>query len=565
MNKKQRLLAVILVGMMVVTLMAGCKDKKTSSSSDPQATTPAQSENPIKWSGTITVAPYMFGPVDDKNNVIKPIIEEKLLAYGYDVDIQNVYIENSEYLDILNVRLTSGEAPDIFESKGTSVLKDYYKQGLIKSWDKELFIKLCPTIYNYITTGGVDGRLMGYEDMFWNFALIDGKMVTVPPMAEAGTMLAKVMLLRGDWLDNLGVTDLPYTLDDFINLMYRFTKEDPDRDGADDTYGFSTSVVRNIFGAFYGYISFPDPSYSSRIEFYNINGKIECGDILPTNKDALAVLAKCYADGVIDPEFVAQNGENQGGYWAYSQPFMNGRIGASSQASIDHYRLPDVTGTPGRCAEEYYNINGNYNFVYAPWPAGPDGNYGGGSLGPAVAIGENAVYNANIDDAKLEAILSILDIFAKDDELALLGNNGIEGIHYNLSGPEDKQGVVAILNNEELNAAGVMAYRGFYGGPSPMNENLVRKNFYNNPVFANIFNYQARPGYKGGYNRDVYESLPSSTTYASELLALRDETFIKIIRGELSIDAYDDYVRKYLESGGQILIDEAQVWWDERN
>ena len=35
--------------------------------------------------------------------------------------------------------------------------------------------------------------------MFWDFAMIDGNMVTVPPVAEAGTMLPKVMLLRGDW------------------------------------------------------------------------------------------------------------------------------------------------------------------------------------------------------------------------------------------------------------------------------------------------------------------------------------------------------------------------------
>jgi len=170
-----------------------------------------------------------------------------------------------------------------------------------------------------------------------------------------------------------------------------------------------------------------------------------------------------------------------------------------------------------------------------------------------------------MDQAKLEAILSILDIFAKDDELALLANSGIEGIHYDLIGPSDKPGIAAKLANADLNAAGVMSYRGFMGGPSPMNETLIRMNFYNNPSYANIFRIQDQPGYKGGYNRDVYDSLPSTSTYASELLALRDETFIKIIRGELDIDAYDEYVKKYLASGGQVLIDEAQAWWDERH
>lgn len=568
MTRKLRLVSILLAGMMAITLISGCipavGPAPTPQTPTTQTPPTKEGDDGIIWKGTITVAPYMFGPVDESRNVVKPLIQEKLLKYGYDVDVQNVYIENSEYLNILNLRIASGDAPDIFESKGTSYLRDYYDQGSIASWSKELFIEKCPTINNFVSNGAVDGRLIDYVDMFWDFAMIDDRMVTVPAMAEAGTMLAKVMLLRGDWLENLGVTELPYKLDDFINLMYRFTKEDPDKNGVDDTYGFSTTVVRNIFGAFDGYISFPDPSYSSRIEFYNKNGKIVCGDILPTNKDALAVLAKCYADGVIDPEFVAQKGENTGGYWALSQPFINGRIGASSQASIDHYRLPEVTGTEGPCAKEYYAVNGNYNFVYAPWPAGSDGNFGGGSLGPACAIGENAVYNSNMDQAKLEAILSIMDIFAKDDELALLGNYGIEGTHYEKTGPADKPGIVSLLANEEMNAVGASAYRGFYGGPSPLNENLIRMNYYNNPAFANIFKIQAQPGYKGGYNRDVYDSTESTTKYRSELLALRDETFIKIIRGEQSIDTYDDYVKEYLKLGGQILIDEAQAWWDAK-
>lgn len=550
---------------MVIVLMAGCGPSQpsgTETTPKPDTTT-TKVEDTIKWKGKITVAPYMFGPLDESKNVIKPLIEEKLLKYGYDVDIQNVYIENSEYTSVLNVRLVAGDAPDIFESKGSDILKEYYNQRLIKSWSKEKFMELCPTIYNYVNKGGVDGRLKENSYMFWELAMIGDDMVTVPYFHEQGTMLPKVMLLRGDWMENLGVTELPYSLDDFIDLMYRFTKEDPDRDGQDNTYGFSTSVVRNIFGAFYGYITFPDPSYSSRIEFYNLDGKIQCGDILPTNKQALEILAQCYADGVIDPEFV--DGENQGGYWALSQPFINGRIGASSHASIDHYRLPEVTGTPGPCAEEYYKINGDYNFVYAPWPAGPEGNHGGWSLGPPCGIGENAVYNADMDDAKLEAILSIMDIFAKDDELAVLVNSGIEGEHYELSGPSDKPGIVALMGGAELNEVGVMAYRGFCGGPAPMNETLIRMNFYNNPSYSNIFSYQDKPGYKGGYNRDVYDSLPSLATYRAEVLALRDETFIKIIRGELPVDAYDDYVQEYLKRGGQILIDEAQAWWDERH
>lgn len=572
MTKRQRTISFLLTAMMLLTLVTSCTIIPTQIAGTTPAPTTAQTAAPTKavddgiiWKGKITVAPYMFGPVDESKNVVKPLIEEALLKYGYDVDLENVFIENSQYAELLNVRIAGGDAPDIYEAKSQTYMKEYYEQGAIKAWDKELFIEKCPTIHQFINDGCVGGRLKDYVSMFWDLAMIDGKMVTVPPVGEAGTMLPKVMLIRGDWLENLGVKELPYTLDDFIKLMYRFTKEDPDKNGKNDTYGFSTSAIRAVFGAFYGYTSFPDPTYSSRIEFYNLDGKIQCGDILPTNKEALKILAQCYADGVIDPEFVSQNGENTGGYWALSQPFINARLGASCHASIDHYRLPEVTGTEGPCAKEYFAVNGNYNFVYAPWPAGPEGNFGGWSLGPAVGIGENAVYNSSMDDEKLVAILSMMDIFAKDDELALTAVYGIKGTHYEVTGTADKPGIKTLLANEEMNAAGSMAYRGFYGGPSPMNENLIKMNYYNSPSLSNIFAIQAQPGYKGGYNRDVYETTESVSKYKEELSSLRDETFIKIIRGEVGIDAYDAYVKDYLERGGQILIDEAQAWWDSKH
>ena len=96
----------------------------------------------------------------------------------------------------------------------------------------------------------------------------------------------------------------------------------------------------------------------------------------PGNKAALELLAKMYADGVLDPEFVT--GENNGGYWAVNHAFINGVIGASCHASIDHYRRPEVMGdNGGPVAVEWYAINGaDAEFVYAPWPAGPDGEYG---------------------------------------------------------------------------------------------------------------------------------------------------------------------------------------------
>ena len=65
---------------------------------------------------------------------------------------------------------------------------------------------------------------------------------------------------------------------------------------------------------------------------------------MPHNKEALALVKQLYDDGVLDPEFIT--GENQGGYWAISHSFVNGRIGVTHSATLTEE------------ANEWYDING---------------------------------------------------------------------------------------------------------------------------------------------------------------------------------------------------------------
>ena len=108
-------------------------------------------------------------------------------------------------------------------------------------------------VYEFLNNGGYQGRLIDYVPMFWDFATEDdGMMTSVPYFDEPSAMPSKTLMYRKDWLDNLGVTEdqLPKTIDEFVDLMYRFANEDPDGNGVKDTYGFSQSAIRAIFGAY---------------------------------------------------------------------------------------------------------------------------------------------------------------------------------------------------------------------------------------------------------------------------------------------------------------------------
>ena len=513
----------------------------------------------------ITVAGYMFGPIDDTKDVITPAVEKMLLEkHGINVDIVVEYIEYSDYSDILAPRLVpdadgNNNAPDVFLA--LNKLDTYYDQGVIASWDIDFFKENAPDVWNFIEAGCVNGELASQFDLWLENATKDGKMVVVPSLKPDGSMPYKTLIYRGDWLENLGVSEdeLPKTVDEFVELMTRFAKEDPDQDGEDDTYGFSITAMKALFGAYGMYNGF----INGESYWYEEDGELINADVSPKSKTVLELLRDLYADGVIDPEFVKGSERAEGQYWAASVGLINGLYGASANASIDHYRLKGVTGPNdegGPVAITYWEVNGpDAKFVYAPWPAGPDGDYGW-AIDYAVAVSESAVYNKMLenDPEKLATIFKIMNAFATDDELYMLASWGIKGEHYT-----DENGVLErTMENAALNEVGVWGCRSLYGADRAYSELAYNLAFYNSPAIANRYKYFVLPQYDSYILNAVSTTLPSAQgTLMTDLQTLRDEAYIAFIRGEKSLDEWDAYVDEYMKAGGQTLYDEANEWF----
>ena len=45
---------------------------------------------------------------------------------------------------------------------------------------------------------------------------------------------------------------------------------------------------------------------------------------------------------------------------------------------------------------------------------------------------------------------------------------------------------------------------------------------------------------------------------------MTEETFIKIVMGETPVDAFEEYRTKWLELGGQEMIEEVNQWYDQK-
>jgi len=535
--KGTRILAMVLAVMLVIGLVPAA----------------LADDEPVK----ISVASYMFGPVDQEKDVITPMVEKLLLErHGINVDIEVVYIEQANYADIVNTRLNGGNAPDVFLAQSATMLNTYYDQGVIKTWSVDFFRENAPAVYEFITGGAAYGDLAGDVEAWWKAAMKGDEMIVIPSFKPDGSMPYKTMIYRGDWLEKLGVTEdqLPRTVDEFVALMGRFTNEDPDGNNKADTYGCSITAMKALFGAYGLGTGFT----GSTSYWVNRDGVLVNSDVTPEAREVIGILAQMYADGLIDPEFVAGKESVEGSYWAISHGMVTGLYGVSANASIDHYRLKEVMGDDGgRCAQEYWAVNGeDSTFVYGPWPAGPNGDYGW-MVGTPVAVSESAVYNAQMSDEKLALIFKILDAFATDDELYMLAFAGIEGVHYE----KNENGTIKrLMSNEDLNAVGVWGCRSLYGADRAFSTLGYDLAFYKDVSIANRLNWFKKDQYNSYIQDAVTVTLPSNDLFA-ELNTIRDEAWVAMIRGEKSLDEWDDYVQTWLDAGGQTLTDEANEWY----
>lgn len=221
------------------------------------------------------------------------------------------------------------------------------------------------------------------------------------------------LLIRKDWLDKLGLA-VPKTLDDLYNVMVAFTKNDPDGNGKNDTYGYGAFQEIN------NYEEWPGRRLEPILGAFGVEGtwdmtKANAGlNILkPEFYDAMAFIKKIQDAGVIDPNWLAYKKDDFRAAW------KQGRFGIMREQNAA------------------YAATSNYapfdkNFPNGEWividpPVGPTGK---ASIGPYTVNYRIYAVSAKAAKAgKLDKIAQLLEWMASDEGYYLLGW-GVEGVNY---------------------------------------------------------------------------------------------------------------------------------------
>ena len=202
------------------------------------------------------------------------------------------------YNNRLNTMLASGDLPDIVATGQRTIFDQAYEAGLI--------MDLTDIFEEYASP-----ELKSYREKFpesFEGCMKDGRMYAFPYMTD-NFHECTFLWIRDDWLKNLNA-EVPTTIDEMIELARRFTYEDPDGNGINDTYGLALS--NKIMDTTYGNLMGLAQAYglpasgTSGIFYRGEDGKITYPYIQPEMKEVLRIAHDLYAEGIIDPEFIVK-------------------------------------------------------------------------------------------------------------------------------------------------------------------------------------------------------------------------------------------------------------------
>ena len=236
---------------------------------------------------------------------------ETMLEERFNVDLKPIFMDPNAYDRKKPLMIASGNVPDLIWEANPISLQKAVHHGFVAEIPLELIARHMPTYYRELTRDA---------PVAWLYSRVDGGNFGLPTMNRKGAE-PKPGIWRMDWLRAGGFEEQPQTLEEFEAALRYISHGDPDGNGIDDTYGMSGDISNwwwvsfsEIFGAF-GVLPF---------DWQEVDGQIVWGGTRPEARQALELLRRWYAEGLIHPEFVTDSmlpGQS------LDRKFLSGRTG----------------------------------------------------------------------------------------------------------------------------------------------------------------------------------------------------------------------------------------------
>jgi putative aldouronate transport system substrate-binding protein len=417
------------------------------------------------------------------------------------------WVPTTSYADKFNITLASGELPKVLYTpdKSSSVLNGVQAQA---------FWEVGPYLKDYTNLSQAN------KDVLWNTS-INGKyygLYRSRPYGRNG------IVYRKDWLQNVGLSE-PKTIEDFYNMLKAFTKNDPDKNGKDDTYGLIAG--KNNYTFYQTAVWFGAPNKWGETS----DGKLEPDFTTTGFRDALKFWKKIYSEKLLNQDFAVFEPAKM------IDQFDTGKVGTMVDVTDNSQRSYDkmIKVDPSLDGKQIVDVIGGLQ-----GPKGvktlPTSGYAGMFLFPK---------SSNKTEADLKRVLKFMDQINNKDEQILL-TNGIENTTFKLENgytvPLTPAAPLTIMG--EINQVGLTI---------PEDRSIMVKQNY---IREKVRKVQAD-------NLKIAVANPAepyvSSTYSTkgaQLDAIIEDARVKYIVGQIDDAAFDAEIERWKKNGGTDIIKE---------
>lgn len=454
------------------------------------------------------------------------------------IDWQVIYGAN-DYKQAINVRVAAAtELPDLFWTHGQKNLdpiKLNKEKLTIKTTD--LIKKYAPNILRHIKTDDLVRALM---------VAPDGQIYCAVPSVKAHkkTIDFTNHYHRQDWRKKLGIKE-PETIDDFYEMLKAFREKDPNGNGEKDevpwVMRYSTSIM--ALGDAYNLVG-------NGPGFYREGNTIKNMFVMPKYKDYIQFMQKVYNNGLTHKSIILKNNQ------------------VNQLVSTD------------RCGMVQANIGNCNRYDNLLKKTGVDIEEGGYFINPPVlnTVTGKREYRAasHVSDSYLvitttckypEVAIRWLDYVWGSEEGQTLTNWGFPDKTYTIDKQGKKRFTDAMLDHPKGYSPeeAVWSIGGKLQGLTYYTADAFHAHFEKVSKLYNIPLYTKKYMNPEIMIPDTIATLEEAEEYSAlftDWSTYKEESMVRFITGNLSLDQFDDYLDKLNQLGTDKLIAILQKQYD---
>jgi putative aldouronate transport system substrate-binding protein len=479
------------------TLLAGCGIGANSAGSKPAADGKAAA---VSTPTTIKIMAQVSGDPPKDDNPIK-LEMEKLSNTKLDF----TWVPATAYNDKFNATLASGELPQVMLTNTGRA------PNVINAVRAGAFWEIGPYLKQFPNLNKLNLKVL-------NGVSYDGKIYLLPRFRDSAR---HIIAYRKDWMKNLGLQE-PKTLDELYNMAKAFTDQDPDKNGKNDTVGYteysSLDALTRDISIYYG------GPMSNGI----MNDQVVPNFLHPEYLEGLKFYRKLYADKAMNQDFALLNGAQQ------TEMMVKGKAGI----------IIAVDSTVKTIQRDGVKLDPKMELGFLqglPGPKGLRASSTGGALG-------GFLFSKSTIKTEAE-LLKILDFFDKlsTPEGMTLAYRGIKDTDYKLEGQQ-------VVPNATLSDSAKSGINGLNQlAVAHVNVGLPLKQ---EPLDELVSSLVAANEKIAVY--DVASSLISATKSEKgpELDKIKNDAQVKFIMGQIDEAGYNKALEDWRKAGGDKIIAE---------